>query len=181
MIESSGEENLQVSVTLTPTKTVHEVLRELRQKIECEPYQCTMYEVILEEKLERPVHYTEKLLDTVLRWTYWAGDADRKKNFLVIKKNSFIVDVERALKNMPTVNPLKELRFADVKSKALKLTCLELKDGCVNVLKKEKNGEIKCVKAIALKDTICFLGCEKKRESQSRWGITLVDKAFQKR
>ena len=176
----AGEENLQVSVTLTPTKTVHDVLKEVRQKIQCEPYQCSLYEVILDESLERPLHYTERLLDTVLRWTYWA-DSDRKKNYLVIRKNKFMCDVERALKNMTTVNPLSELRYADVKTKSLKATCLEIKNGCVNVLKREKSGEIKNVKSIELKDTIVFLGCEKKRESQYRWGITLVDKGFQKR
>lgn len=181
-LESAGEEEgLQVSVTLTPTKTVHDVLREVRGKTGCEPYQCTLYEVILEEGLERPLHYTERLLDTVLRWTYWP-EADRKSNCLLVKTNQFMVDVERALKNMATVNPLEEMRFADVKTKAAKATWLELKDGRVNVLKKEKGAaELKAVKAIELKDSICFLGCEKKRESQCRWGITVVDKAFQKR
>lgn len=179
--DGAGDENLQVSVTLTPTKTVHDVLKEVRNKISCEPYQCTLYEVILEERLERPLHYTERLLDTVLRWTYWAADADRKSNCLVIKTNKFIGEVERALKNMTTVNPLDELRFADVKTKSVKATWLELKNGSVNVLKKEKNGEIKTVKGIVLKEAIFFLGCEKKRETQCRWGITIVDKSFQKR
>lgn len=174
------EKDLQVSVTLTPTKTVHDVLRELRNKIQTEPYQCTLYEVILDETLERPLHYTERLLDTVLRWTYWV-EADRKMNCLTIKSNKFNLDVERALKNMTTVNPLQELRFADIKSKSVKATWMELKGGSVNVLKREKSGEIKLVKAIELKDTVVFLGCEKKRESQSRWGITMVDKNFQKR
>lgn len=171
--DDESEEKQQVNVTLTPTKTVNDVCRELARKINCEPYAVTLSEVILSGSLERPLHHSEKVLDIVLKWSYWP-EADRKDNFLRLTPMKFMKEVERALKVLPSVIPNKELKFADAQTKSLKSYTLELTGHKISVMKKEKNG-IAMVKEMDLMRTTAYLGCEKKRCFQLRWAITLIE------
>lgn len=66
-IPDSEEEKSQVCVTLTPLKTVYEVCKELCSKLGREAYETTLFEIIFDAEMERPMHYNEKMLDTVLR------------------------------------------------------------------------------------------------------------------
>ena len=43
-----------------------------------------LHEVILKERLERPMHYSEVVMDSIIKWSSWS-DEDRKHNFLVLK------------------------------------------------------------------------------------------------
>lgn len=61
------EEKPQACISLTPLKTVYEVCKELCHKIDLEVHKVTLHEVIFNQELERPMHYNEKTLDTVLR------------------------------------------------------------------------------------------------------------------
>lgn len=171
--DDEAEEKQQVNVTLTPTKTVHDICRELAPKMNREPYTLTLSEVILNGSLQRPLHHSEKVLDIVLKWSYWP-EADRKDNFLRLTPMKFMKEVERALKVLPSVIPNKELKFADEKTKTLKSYTLELTDHKITVMKKEKN-QIVMVKEIDLMRTTAYLGCEKKRCFQLRWAITLIE------
>lgn len=65
--DDTESEKLQVNVTFTPLKTVFEVCKELCPKLKTEAYRTTMYEIVCNKDLERPMHYNEKVLDTVLR------------------------------------------------------------------------------------------------------------------
>lgn len=171
--ENEQEEKRQINVTLTPTKTVYDVCKELSPKIKKQAFQVTLNEVILNGDLKRPLHYTEKVFDIVLKWSYWP-ESDRKNNFLQLQPMKYLKDIERALKNLPIVSPNKELKFADNKTKSFKSYTLELNDGCITVMKKEKSAIIK-VRDIDLRRTIAYLGCERKRDFQSRWAITLIE------
>lgn len=173
--DNESEEKQQVNVTLTPTKTVNDICKELASKINCEPYAVTLSEVILNSTLQRPLHHSEKVLDIVLKWSYWP-EADRKDNFLRLtpSTSSIMKEVERALKVLPSVIPNKELKFADAQTKTLKSYTLELTGHKISVMKKEKN-QIVMVKEIDLMRTTAYLGCEKKRCFQLRWAITLIE------
>lgn len=171
--DDEKEEKRQINVTLTPTKTVHDVCKELAPKINREPYAVTLSEVILNSTLQRPLHHSEKVLDIVLKWSYWP-EADRKDNFLRLTPMKFMKEVERALKVLPSVIPNKELKFADSQTKSLKSYTLELTDHKITIMKKEKN-QVVTVKEIDLKQTTAYLGCEKKRCFQLRWAITLIE------
>lgn len=171
--DDENEEKQQINVTLTPTKTVHDVCKELAPKINREAYSVTLSEIILNSTLHRPLHHAEKLFDIVLKWSYWP-EADRKDNFLRLTPIKFMKEVERALKVLPSVIPNKELKFADARTKTLKSYTLELTNHKISVMKKEKN-QIVMVKEIDLMRTTAYLGCEKKRCFQLRWAITLIE------
>lgn len=160
-------------MTLTPTKTVYDVCKELAVKMNRAPFAITLSEIILNGALQRPLHYSEKLFDVVLRWSYWP-ESDRKDNFLRMRPMKFLKDVERALKNLPTVSPNKELKFADSKTKSFKSYTLELVGERITVMKKDKNAVVK-IKEIDLRHATAYIGCEKKRDFQLRWAITLIE------
>lgn len=97
-----------------------------------------------------------------------------------LRPTKYLYEIERALRNLPTVSPNTELKFADSKTKTLKPFTLELLEGKITVIKKEKQLDVK-VKEIDLKNVVAYLGCEKKRECQFRWAITLIEDSFMKR
>lgn len=140
----------------------------------------TLMEVILNGELQRPLHYNEKVLNVVLRWANWP-EADRKTNYLELRPQSkFHQQLERALKTLQTLTPCMELKFADKKTKSMKLFTLELTDTMINVLKTEKSSKVK-VKDVDVSNCITYLGAEKKRDNQCRWTLTLVELNFNKR
>lgn len=141
-------------------------------------HQITLNEVILNDSLERPLHHSERVFDIVLRWSYWP-EADRKNNYLVVKPIKTIHEINRALKHLPTTTLCTELKFSDNKTKSLKVYQLELNDGKITVLKREK-GLPTVVKEISLNDVTAYIGCEKKRDCQCRWAITLIEKSNNK-
>lgn len=165
---------------MTPTKTVFDLCKELEIQMNLPAYNMTLMEVILNGELQRPLHYNEKVLNVVLRWANWP-EADRKTNFLEMRpKSKFIEQIERALKTLPSLTPCTELKFADKKTKAMKLFTLELTDAIINVLKSEKSTKVK-VKDVDVSNCITYLGAEKKRDNQCRWALTLVELSFTKR
>ncbi|XP_055841106.1 uncharacterized protein LOC129908551 [Episyrphus balteatus] len=171
---SETEEKDQVNVTITPTKTAYEICQELAPKMNASTHEVTLYEVILNGNLERPLHHDTKVFDAVLNWSYWPEE-DRKHNNLVLKPIDMLKDVQRAVKNLATVTPGKELKFADNKTKSLKWYHVELRDGKIVILKREKNGALTIVREIFLHSVTAYLGCEKKRDSQWTWAITFVE------
>lgn len=170
--EDDKEEKQQINVTLTPTKTVNDICKELAPKLNRESFAVTLSEIILNDTLQRPLHHNDKVFDIVLKWSYWP-EADRKNNYLRLTPIQFMKDVERALKVLPSVTPNKELKFADNKTKSFKSYTLELTGHTITVMKKEKNTIAK-VREMDLKLMTAYLGCEKKRDFQLRWAITLI-------
>lgn len=171
--DNETEEKQQINVTLTPTKTVHDICKELAPKINREAYAVTLSEIILNGSLQRPLHHSEKVFDIVLKWSYWP-EADRKDNYLRLTPMKFMKEIERALKVLPSVIANKELKFADSRTKSLKNYTLELTNHKITVMKKEKN-QVVMVKDIDLMRSTAYLGCEKKRCFQLRWALTLIE------
>ncbi|XP_058976860.1 uncharacterized protein LOC101891160 isoform X2 [Musca domestica] len=173
--ENTTEEKTQVNVTISPTKTAYEICQELAPKMKLSTHQVTLHEVICNGNLERPLHHDTKVFDVVLNWSYWPED-DRKNNNLVVKPLDFLNEVQRAVKNLATVTPGKELRFADNKTKSFKAYQCDLRDGKIVVSKKDKNDKTTIVREIFLHSTTAYLGCEKKRDVPWNWSITFVEK-----
>lgn len=177
---TNQEDKKQINVALTPTKTVFELCKELETNMNIPAYKMTLMEVILNGELQRPLHYNEKVLNVVLRWANWP-EADRKTNYLELRPQSkFHQQLERALKTLPSLTPCMELKFADKKTKSMKLFTLELTDTMINILKTEKSSKVK-VKDVDVSNCITYLGAEKKRDNQCRWTLTLVELNFNKR
>ncbi|XP_014101697.2 uncharacterized protein RhoGAP15B isoform X3 [Bactrocera oleae] len=173
--EITSEEKDQVNVTITPTRTAYDICRELAPKMQMSTHQVSLHEVILNDCLERPLHHDTKVFDVVLNWSYWPED-DRKNNYLVVKPIDTIREVQRAVKNLATVTPGKELKFADNRTKSFKSLLCELRDGKIVISKKDKNDKTTIVREIFLHSTTAYLGFEKKRDFPWSWAITFVER-----
>ncbi|XP_058445172.1 uncharacterized protein LOC131426451 [Malaya genurostris] len=178
------EDKTQVNVTITPTKTASDICKELAAKAGSEWYRLTLYEVIADGALIRPIHYSERALEIVLRWTYWE-DADRKTNFLAIRPTTTLNDVYRHIQKAPMLTPTTELKFADRRTKTLRSYKLQLIGREIVVLKrldKKDKGTYEELMKIHLGRVHAYLGRETKRDqARLRWAITLVEHDFKKR
>nr|NP_573183.2 Rho GTPase activating protein at 15B, isoform C [Drosophila melanogaster]AAF48686.3 Rho GTPase activating protein at 15B, isoform C [Drosophila melanogaster] len=173
--ENKTEEKTQVNATISPTKTAYELCREYSAKMQLPTHQLTLYEVILNDSLERPLHHDTKVFDVILNWSYWPEE-DRKHNYLVVRPVEMLREIQRAVKNLATVTPGKELRFADSRTKTFKTLQCELRDGKIVVSKKDKNDKTTIVREIFLQSSTAYLGCERKRDFPWSWAITFVER-----
>uniref|UniRef100_A0A182PTU5 Rho-GAP domain-containing protein n=1 Tax=Anopheles epiroticus TaxID=199890 RepID=A0A182PTU5_9DIPT len=177
------EDKAQINVDVTPTKTAADICKELAAKTKHPWYKLTLYEVIANDALIRPIHYSEKVLEIVVRWTYW-DESDRKNNYLTLKPTTTLNDVYRTIQKAPVLTPTMELKFAERKTKALRNYQLQLIGRGLVVLKKmeKKDKGYEELMKIDLTQMTAYIGCEPKRDCSSlRWAITLVDHNFKKR
>uniref|UniRef100_A0A182W429 Rho-GAP domain-containing protein n=1 Tax=Anopheles minimus TaxID=112268 RepID=A0A182W429_9DIPT len=177
------EDKAQVNVDVNPTKTAADICKELAAKTKHPWYKLTLYEVIANDALIRPIHYSEKVLEIVVRWTYW-DESDRKNNYLTLKPTTTLNDVYRTIQKAPVLTPTMELKFAERKTKALRNYQLQLIGRGLVVLKKmeKKDKGFEEMMKIDLTQMTAYIGCEPKRDCTSlRWAITLVDHSFKKR
>ncbi|XP_067012287.2 arf-GAP with Rho-GAP domain, ANK repeat and PH domain-containing protein 1 [Anabrus simplex] len=160
-----------VNITIGPHKSAGEVCTELANKTKYAAHELGLEEVICGGSLVRMLHYTEKVLETVLRWGYW-DDADRKDNALVLKRNNLYREVLPLAK--PPLAMCAELRFADSSTKSFKTFLFEFSQARLCYYK-DKRGSIK-VQEWNVEDIIWYLGFEPKRNPQARWSITFIPK-----
>lgn len=80
------------------------------------PYELQLEEWVLNDNLRRPIHYSEKVLEVVLRWGYW-DEADRKDNCLVITHMNKYKPFNKPLTSLIISE---ELKYADNKTKNFK-------------------------------------------------------------
>ena len=64
------------------------LFKVLREKCMQPQDECglTLHEAILGGALQRPIHYSELVLDVTLKWGNW-GEEDRRDNYLLLKRN----------------------------------------------------------------------------------------------
>lgn len=137
--------------------------------MELQPLTVTLSEHILNDDLHRPLQYTERVRDIVLRWSHWP-EADRKSNILMLQPLNYMLKVQRVLQDWPFVWPKNVLHFADCKTILFKPCTFDIKNDRVTVMRNFlKVCEIDLTMATA------YLGCERKR-SNFQWGcaITLI-------
>ncbi|XP_068632320.1 arf-GAP with Rho-GAP domain, ANK repeat and PH domain-containing protein 2 isoform X2 [Battus philenor] len=156
-------------VTLTPNKTSADVCIELCEKANMESHLLMLEEVICNDSMRRIVHLDEVVLDVVLRWGYW-DEEDRKDNYLVVRENSMLQQLD-ALKHS-TAPVCGELRLANESSKSFKLYMFEFNKSKLCYFK-DKQGSHK-IEEWNIKDIIWYIGHEPKRNPQCRWAITFI-------
>lgn len=162
-------------ITLTPNKTSSDVCIELCEKAKSESHLLMLEEVICNDTMRRIVHIDEVVLDVVLRWSYWDED-DRKNNYLIVKENKILHDME-AMRQTPSV--CGELRLATEAMKSFKLHMFEVQNSRLCYFK-DKQGSHK-IEEWKIKDILWYVGHEIKRNPQSRWAITFIPRNKQKR
>ncbi|XP_026747515.1 arf-GAP with Rho-GAP domain, ANK repeat and PH domain-containing protein 2 [Trichoplusia ni] len=162
-------------ISLTPNKTSSDVCIELCEKAKSESHLLMLEEVICNESMRRVVHIDEVVLDVVLRWSYWDED-DRKNNYLLVKRNKILHDME-AMRQ--TTSVCGELRFASESMKSFKMHMFEVQNKRLCYFK-DKQGSHK-IEEWKVKDVLWYVGHEPKRNPQSRWAITFIPRNKQKR
>lgn len=81
--------------------------RELAEKANLPSHELRLEEYTLSGALERPLHHSERVLETVARWGYWDPD-DRKDNVLVLRKDQLYKDIIPLVRILRT----KQIKFA---------------------------------------------------------------------
>ncbi|KAJ8969771.1 hypothetical protein NQ314_001608 [Rhamnusium bicolor] len=151
-----------------PNKTAYDVCIELCGHIKLPVHELVLEEVVLNDKLVRPIHHEEKVLEVVLKWSYW-DEIDRKHNYLTIAPLSkyweFLLE-----KPLPVSG---ELKFADNRSRLYKLLTFQFSQGKLTCFK-DKTGET-ILHSWNIEDVVWYLGHEHKRNPQSRWTITFIE------
>ncbi|XP_005392075.1 PREDICTED: arf-GAP with Rho-GAP domain, ANK repeat and PH domain-containing protein 2 isoform X2 [Chinchilla lanigera] len=127
------------------------------------------FEVIENEELERPLHYTENILEQVLRWSSLAEPGSA---YLVVKR--FL-----------TIDTIKHYREKGIKEGVLKIKeepskilsgnkfqdrYFVLRDGCLFLYKDPKSS--KHDKMFPLSSVKFYLGVKKKMKPPTSWGLT---------
>ena len=107
-------------VAIGPQKTAYDVCAELSSKMATPAEELVLEENVLNDNLFRPLHFTEKVLDVVLKWSYW-DEVDRKDNCLVL---TTLKKYRRYLDETSIPVPI-EMRFADSKSRNFKTFMFE--------------------------------------------------------
>lgn len=125
---NSKEKGECINITVGPQKTSGEICNELSERMKEPGYGLCLEEVICNNTMFRPLHHTERILDVVLRWSYW-DELDRKDNCLVLRKNDIFQAIAPLAK--PPILVGGEYKFADQKSKSFKtyqfqFTCAKL-------------------------------------------------------
>lgn len=161
------KEGKSYNVAIGPNRTAYEVCLELSDKVKCPVHEIILEEVVLGDKLLRPIHHTEKVLDVVLKWGYW-DETDRKDNYLTCVSLSkyweYIID-----KPLPVSG---ELRFADHKTRLFKLMLFQFTQGSLSCFK-DKMSDVSLY-SWRIEDIVWYLGHETKRNPQSRWTMTFL-------
>lgn len=77
---------------ISPQREALDVCNELCPKMNVYGHELCLLESVLGGVLIRPLHHSERVLDTVLRWGYW-DDTDCKDNCLILVINTILQDI----------------------------------------------------------------------------------------
>ncbi|XP_053778401.1 arf-GAP with Rho-GAP domain, ANK repeat and PH domain-containing protein 2 isoform X3 [Desmodus rotundus] len=131
------------------------------------------FEVIENEELERPLHYTENVLEQVLRWS---SLADPGSAYLVVKRFLTTDTVKHCTERM-ALGSIKEgtLKIKEEPSKILSGNKFQdrysvLRDGYLFLYKDQKSS--KPDKTFSLSSMKFYLGVKKKMKPPTSWGLT---------
>jgi len=164
-----------VSVTLHPSLTAGDAMKQVARETGSNNLQgLLMHEVVLGEFLERPIHYSEKLLDLTLRWGVWEDD-DRRNNYLILKSNQIYDEALPCA--IPPISIFSEIQFCDNKAKSkFGKFLFSVANANITCHKEDKNGHKIESQCWPVEDIIWYLGCEKKRNAPHSLNLTFINK-----
>uniref|UniRef100_A0A8C9DVX2 ArfGAP with RhoGAP domain, ankyrin repeat and PH domain 2 n=1 Tax=Phocoena sinus TaxID=42100 RepID=A0A8C9DVX2_PHOSS len=125
------------------------------------------FEVIENEELERPLHYTENVLEQVLRWSSLAEPGSA---YLVVKR-FLTIDTRKALESIKEgVLKIKEEPSKILSGNKFQDRYFVLRDGYLFLYKDMKSS--KPDKMFSLSSMKFYLGVKKKMKPPTSWGLT---------
>lgn len=160
-----------VTVPVNPSIDSGKVCCMLADKTDYAPHELCLSECVLNGTLSRPLHHSESVFATVVNWAYW-DSSDIKDNYLLLAHNTLYKEILPLAK--PPISKSGELKFADRKTKSFKSYTFEFSQAKLSYYKDKacahKLNEWK------IEEIIWYIGHEPKRNPQSRWAITFIDK-----
>ncbi|KAI2664802.1 Arf-GAP with Rho-GAP domain, ANK repeat and PH domain-containing protein 1 [Labeo rohita] len=165
-IDEGAEVLVQIAADMTVVKLVSVVL-ELKgiQQANEEFWSC--YEVLEKDKMERTLHYQERVLPI-----YFSLSC---QSHLLIKRNHFIFSIMRFLEDIENLcksGPLRVCEFKNESSKNFHTRHCEL-SGTTFKLHKELQGS-PCEREYPVKELKLYHGCRSKLHPPTPWGLTLI-------
>lgn len=160
-----------ITIPVGPGVDSGKICSLLAYKTDFAPHELCLSECVLGGVLSRPLHHSEMVLETVLKWAYW-DSSDSKDNYLLLGNNTIYKEIIPLTK--PPISKAGELRFADKKSKSFKTFIFEFSQAKLSYYK-DKACAIK-LSEWNIEEIIWYIGHEPKRNPQTRWAITFIDK-----
>ncbi|XP_066157083.1 arf-GAP with Rho-GAP domain, ANK repeat and PH domain-containing protein 1 isoform X1 [Euwallacea fornicatus] len=159
-----------LNLGIGPQRTAYEVCLEISETINTPVHKIILEETVLGDRLTRPLHHTEKVLDVVLRWSYW-DECDRKDNYLTCVNLSKYTEYMGG--KPATLSG--ELKFADSKSRLFKPFMFQFTQGSLTVFKDKHSSDVNQYQhSWRIEEITWYLGHEQKRMPQSRWTATFL-------
>ena len=135
----------------------------------------SVFEIICNDQMERPLHHTDIVLGVTLAWSKWPNE-DAKDNYLCLKKNDYIYDHIKPYLTQPQlpITMFSELKFADRNSKSFKKVLFEFIGAKLTCYRDAKSD--KPLGQWNIEDIIWYLGAEKKRSPPNQLVFTFIER-----
>ncbi|XP_058402836.1 arf-GAP with Rho-GAP domain, ANK repeat and PH domain-containing protein 2 isoform X1 [Diceros bicornis minor] len=170
------EPDCSIIIRISPVMEAEELTNDMLAIKNIVPMQGDIwatFEVIENEELERPLHYTENVLEQVLRWSSLAEPGSA---YLVVKR-FLTVDTIKHYNERRALESIKEgvLKIKEEPSKILSGNKFQdryfvLRDGYLFLYKDVKSS--KYDKMFSLSSMKFYLGVKKKMKPPTSWGLT---------
>ena len=168
-IDTKSSDNC-VCVVVKPTMTALEMTQKvLKEKNLNNEQSLVLHEVVLGGALQRPIHYSEQVLDVTLKWGSW-GEQDRRDNYLLLKRN-ILYDEAMKYAN-PPLSVFGDAFYSDLKSKSYKKYMFSMSNARLTI---NKNEDLE-IASWPIEELSWYLGSEAKRQPPYSFNITFIDR-----
>ncbi|ELT90848.1 hypothetical protein CAPTEDRAFT_226965 [Capitella teleta] len=169
-VENGEVVNYKVPSTMTAEELTC-IVREKAHLTSNEDSNWGLFEVISSSELERPIHYSEKVLDVVLQWGQWSEVVSRN-NAICLKRN-YVYDKIKLVFD-PLFSLFSELRYSCKDRKAWKKFFMEFSHYSLHMRKDTKAAHPVC--SWNAEDLSLYIGVQQRRSPPTKWGFTFITK-----
>lgn len=157
-----------ISLKVPAQMRVQELQNYVIEKAKLNVDQCwSLFEIICNGELERPLHYMEAVIEVTMRWATWPMEFCRD-NYLCMKRNVVYEGIE--LVDDPHASMFCELKYAAKKS--FHKYCFEFSRYCLTYRSNAK--ATTPTASWNVEDLIIYLGCQKQRSPPSKWYFSFI-------
>ena len=157
-----------VCVVVKPSMTALEMTKKvLMEKGLEEDSGLVLHEAVLGGALQRPIHYSELVLDVSLKWGAW-GEEFRRDNYLLLKRS--ILHEEALTCASQTFSVFGEAFYSGLKTKSFKKHMLSMSNARITINKTEDLE----LASWPIEEISWYLGCESKRHPPNSLNVTFI-------
>ncbi|XP_064482023.1 uncharacterized protein LOC135394898 [Ornithodoros turicata] len=161
--------NMKLSPAMTATDLCRSAISQVGMKESLS--NLAVFEIVCNKDLERPLHYTESVLASALRWAAW-DSFYAKENYLCIKNNFVYEEIGALVQSHRPLSVFSELKYASPRQKSFKKVHFEFTRGKITHHKDAKASQQ--LNQWNIEDVTWYLGCDSRRSPPHRMNITFV-------